>query len=513
MNLQQEKILKAMLDSGFYPESTDHVEFIETHISLVFLTGQFAYKVKKSVNFGFLDFTELVKRKFYCEEELRLNGRLAPDIYLDVIPITESQNKITLNGNGTVIEYAIKMKQFDQHGLLSNLVTENTLTIHHIIELAEVIADFHQTINRISPEQPFGDSDEILKPVMHNFKLLKPIINDKQLQTLHTIESATQLLHQQLTNTFKDRKETGYIRECHGDLHLGNITLIDNKVTPFDGIEFNDSFRWIDTMSEIAFLIMDLEDHEKHIFASIFLNRYLETTGDYTGLKTLTYYKIYRAMVRAKVTGLRLQQISSSSEEYRKDTEILNNYLNLARQYCTTKPVSIIITHGISGSGKSWLANRLVTLLNGVIIHSDNERKRLYSGSVQNLYDQNITDSVYNHLLDLTGTIIQSGYTTLVDATFLNADYRKNFRKTAENLGVKFIILNCVASEELMKSRLLKRDREKSSVSDADTHIMHKQLSSYKPLNDDELELTLTVDTGTNIKLDEIAHLIITNNN
>ena len=293
-----------MLKPGFYPDPVDRVEFIETHISQVFLTGQYAYKVKKAVDFGFLDFKELNKRKFYCEEELRLNGRLAPEIYLEVIPITKSQNEILYNGDGEVIEYAIKMKQFNQDGLLSNLVEENRLTIEHIIDLSKVIAEFHQQISSIDQSSELGNADEILKPVLHNFEILRPILQPDQLSVLEEIEQKTLTLHKQLSDFFITRKTNGFIRECHGDLHLGNITLINNRVIPFDGIEFNDSFRWIDTMSEIAFLIMDLEDHKRKDYANEFINRYLEYTGDYQGLTGLRYYKIYRAMVRAKVTGL-----------------------------------------------------------------------------------------------------------------------------------------------------------------------------------------------------------------
>ena len=504
MNSQQDILVSAMLMPGFYPDPTNHVELIETHISQVFLTGQFAYKIKKPVNFGFLDFTDLNKRKFYCEEELRLNGRLAPEVYLDVIPITKSEDIISLNGSGTVIEYAIKMKQFDQQGLLSHLVKDNRLSTDQIMSLARIIATFHQSILKLESCSHLGDADEILNPVMHNFEILRPIVNNQLLVKLNKIKEACLTLHRELKPEFIKRKQNGFIRECHGDLHLGNIALINNKIVPFDGIEFNDSFRWIDTMSDVAFLIMDLEDHQQYEYAIEFLNHYLGITGDYQGLKVLRYYKIYRAMVRAKVTGLRLQQLSTNSEEYSDDIKNLNNYLDIALQYCTTKKTSITITHGISGSGKSWLSDKIKSRINAIVIHSDNERKRLFSESDKDLYSPITTDKVYKHLLDCTKDIIESGYSALVDATFLDAKYRDMFRETAATSDMDFHILNCKTSKNILESRILKRQKEKISVSDADINIMHKQLDNYQPLNENELSFSITVDSGSTIDFDSI---------
>ena len=507
MNLQQDTLLRTMLNPGFYPHPVDQLEFIETHISQVFLTGQYAYKIKKAVNFGFLDFSDLQQRKFYCEEELRLNSRLAPGIYLEIIPITESHNQLMLNGDGNCIEYAIKMKQFDQAGLLSHLIKDKRLNIEHIHQLAEVIASFHQAINRLDRSSPLGDPNEIIKPVMHNFELLRPIINTAQLTTLTEIEDSSLLLHQQLSHVFNGRKQQGFIRECHGDLHLGNITLIDNNVVPFDGIEFNDSFRWIDTMSEIAFLLMDLEDHQKPDYACEFINHYLEITGDYHGLQVLNYYKLYRAMVRAKVTGLRLQQLNSSTDEYHHDADELNNYLQLAMGYCQLEKGSIIITHGISGSGKSWLANQLKNNINAIVIHSDKERKRRFSNQ-PDLYSDNITEKVYEHLLATANDIISAGYNALVDATFLSPEHRQQFKHAADKLDVEFYILNCIADKSILESRLQLRSKENNSMSDADINILHKQLENYQPLTDKEQVYTIDIATEDKIDFKEITKFL-----
>lgn len=504
MNLQQDTLRDAMLDPEFYPDPVDHVELIETHISQVFLTGQYAYKIKKPVNFGFLDFSELKRRKFYCEEELRLNGRLAPDVYLDVIPITRSDNSIKFNGDGDIIEYAIKMKQFPQQGLLSHLVEKDQLTKEQITELAEVIAEFHQNIEKLGNSSDIGTASEILKPVNHNFEILQPLLDAAQQEKLNKIRKESLSLHQQIKTFLEERKQLGFIRECHGDLHLGNIALINNHVTAFDGIEFNDSFRWIDTISEIAFLTMDLDDHQQSTYATIFLNHYLEITGDYEGLTTLTFYKIYRAMVRAKVVGLRRTQLKSDCDEYNQDTKELNNYLQLAERYCNTEKGNIIITHGISGSGKSWLATRLRNQIRAIHISSDRERKRRYMNTKTDLYSQETTDKVYHSLAKISEHIIESGYNALVDATFLNPEYRHQFEQLATKLNCKLIILNCKTDKSLLEARIKKRRIDNNNLSDADISIMHKQLESYLPLQENELNHVITIDYSEELDLDKI---------
>ncbi|MCW8853179.1 MAG: AAA family ATPase [Gammaproteobacteria bacterium] len=504
MNSQQDILLSAMLKPGFYPDPTNHVELIETHISQVFLTGQYAYKIKKPVNFGFVNFTDLNKRKFYCEEEVRLNGRLAPDVYLDVIPITKSDNQIAFNGDGIIIEYAIKMKQFNPTGLLINLAKDNKLTIDHIISLANIISEFHQNIAKLDSHSTIGEADEILKPVIENFNILEPVIDRSLLVKLNKIKEASLILHNNLKSSFVTRKQNGFIRECHGDLHLGNIALINNKIVPFDGIEFNDSFRWIDTISDIGFLIMDLEDHHYHEYACEFLNQYLEITGDYPGLCVLGYYKIYRAMVRAKVSGLRLQQLTTKNDEYTRDIDELKNYLNLAEKYCNKNPVSIIITHGISGSGKSYLADKLKNRIKAIVIHSDRERKRLFSRLKKELYSSDTTDKVYRYLLESAKAIIDSGYSAIIDATFLNFKYREEFKRMADSMEVSFFILNCKTSKHTLESRIVQRDMEKTSLSDADLTVMHKQIASYKPLKESELAYTIKIHTESKIDLEAI---------
>ena len=311
--MNQHKINNVFLNPEFYDHPVDHIELIETHISWVFLTGSFAYKIKKPVDFGFLNFSTLEQRKFYCQQELLLNSRFAAQIYLEVIPITRLEGKISLSGQGEIIDYAIKMVQFDQSCLFDKLLKKRQIELSHIDDLSDVVADFHEKINIAGTDVVFGSIAEVIKPVEENFSILNKVLletalDSTELETLNALHNQMLSMYHSICPQLLIRKKEGHIRECHGDLHLGNITLIDDRIQLFDGIEFNDSFRWIDTMSDSAFLIMDLQDHEQTIFANHFLNRYLLKTGDYSGLIVLNFYLLYRATVRAKVAALRLQQ-------------------------------------------------------------------------------------------------------------------------------------------------------------------------------------------------------------
>ena len=510
MNKPQQQLIDCMLDPGFYDHAVDQVKLIETHISLVFLTGKYAYKIKKPVDFGFLDFTRLDRRKFYCEEEIRLNRRLAPDIYLDVIPITKTNETFSIAGDGEIVEYAVRMHEFNQHCLIEQYLNDQKLTDNHILQLADTLANFHNNIAIADEQSPFGLPEEAIKPVEHNFVLLEPILDDDELlKKLNTIKQASLDLYTAIKPVLLQRKQHGFIRECHGDAHLGNIAIIDNEIVIFDGIEFNDSFKWIDTMSELAFLVMDLQDHEQDNYASMVLNRYLETTGDYAGLRVLRFYQLYRAMVRAKVTALRSQQQDKGSKEYQQSMHELHNYFDLALRYIHHSRGFIAITHGISGSGKSWVASRLANASNGILIRSDVERKRLFADKYDNIYTDDITQKTYQHLAQQAELISSAGYPVLVDATFLEKQWRDLFRELAEKHSLPLYILHCHTDTATIEKRIKQRDRNNDDVSDADINIMKQQLDHYQPLADEERAFIIDIDTTEITSLDVVVDRLV----
>ena len=303
--LARQEILVAALRSAL----GEAVEVVETHISWVLLAGDYAYKIKKAVNLGFLDFSTLEKRRFYCAEELRLNRRLAPDLYLEVVPIAGSADHPVLNGPGPAIEYAVKMRRFPQACLLDQVLLRGELTPETIDAIARRIADFHGRTAIADNESPFGTPERAHLPVAENFAQIRPRLRDNEdLIRLDELERWSEREYQARFNALAARKARGLIRECHGDLHLGNMALLDGEAVPFDCIEFSDNLRWIDVISEAAFLAMDLQDRGRPDLARRFLNAYLEQTGDYEGLEVLRYYLVYRAMVRAKVACIRAGQ-------------------------------------------------------------------------------------------------------------------------------------------------------------------------------------------------------------
>ena len=304
----QQRLIAALRDPARSPLRPHRVRLIETHISWVLLAGKFAYKIKKAVNLEFLDFSTLAARRFYCEEELRINRRLAPQLYLDVVPIGGSPEQPTPGGE-PAIEYAVRMRRFAADKLLDRLLPKGLVTRKHMDRLAATLAAFHGGLPPAAPETPYGTPASIRAAAMQNFDQLRRLLADAaDRAALAAVRGLTEAEYARCTQDFAARRMQGHVRECHGDLHLGNIALIRGEPVPFDGIEFSAELRWEDVMSETAFLMMDLLLHGASALAFRFLNAYLEAGGDYAGVRTLRYYLAYRAMVRAKIGAIRLAQ-------------------------------------------------------------------------------------------------------------------------------------------------------------------------------------------------------------
>ncbi|HFE36965.1 MAG TPA: aminoglycoside phosphotransferase, partial [Gammaproteobacteria bacterium] len=309
MNVDINTMLLALQDPQTYAHKTEKIELIETHISWVILTGMYAYKIKKPVNMGFLDFSTLAKRKHYCELELVLNKRLAADYYLEVVPVTGSYQQPTLGGGEEVIEYALKMRQFPKDAELDIKLASGVLDKSMMELLAEKIAAFHQQINVADDASSFGDLLHVHQPVLNSYaEIVKHVKDEAVIACLNSLKNWSCNEYERLKEIFLSRKNDGFVRECHGDLHLRNIAIVGDEVIAFDCIEFNEDLRWNDVISEIAFVCMDLDDHHCPELASRFLNHYLALTGDYAGLKVFNYYLVYRATVRAMVSCIRLKQ-------------------------------------------------------------------------------------------------------------------------------------------------------------------------------------------------------------
>lgn len=498
-------LINSLLDPGAYDHDTSDIRLLETHISWVILTGPYAYKIKKPVDFGFLDYSTLDRRREFCELEIRYNRRLAKNLYLEVVPVTGIEESPVMNGPGTAIEYAVKMLQFESGMLLSDLIDNAELREVHIDWLARVVARFHQQTNRSDNASEYGTPEAVWQPVEENFRQIREALNETTLlERLDAIDAWSQQEFRSIRPALEARKKQGFIRECHGDLHLGNIVMLNTEIVPFDCIEFNQNLRWIDVMSEVAFLVMDIEDHGRDDFAWRLLNDYLEITGDYEGLSVLRYYLVYRAIVRAKVAALRLNQTGLDEKSMTSIHSALENYLAIAERHIASQRTALIIMHGLSGSGKTTISQQILEGLPAIRIRSDVERKRLHGLGANEksdspldggIYDKDATQTTYARLAELASTVCRAGYPTIIDATFIRADQRRWFRDLAEELDVVFRVVACQASHAILRERIAEREALGQDASEAPVAILERQLNTYDALDGNELDYTITLNT------------------
>ena len=511
---RQRRLVEALKRPEAYPHPADSVECIETHISWVFLAGAYAYKLKKPLNLGFLDFSTLERRRFFCEEELRINRRLAPDLYQAVVGFSGEPEAPEFDGSGEPFEYAVRMARFDHTREMDKLLERGELPLAWMDELAECVAEFHDRIPRTEPGSGFGTPAAVCTPMKDNFEQLRPrILAPERLEQLDRLGQWTHDACNRLESSLDERHRQGFVRECHGDMHLGNMAHVDGRVLVFDGIEFSEALRWIDIISEAAFVTMDLLDRGAAPHAHRFLNAWLERTGDYDGLRLLRFYQVYRAMVRAKVSGIRMTQEGLSDSGRRRAEDHCHGYLDLAESL--TRPLSpaLFINHGLSGSGKTTRSQTLVEQLGLIRIRSDVERKRLAglesrhrerSGVGAGIYSRDMGERTYTHLLDLTGRLLDAGFAVVVDATFLERGRRDRFAGLAAQLGVPFCILDYRAPVEVLRKRIRERESTDRDASDAGLAVLEHQLQTAEPPGAGEP--VVAIDTEKHmLPLEEIA--------
>ena len=518
---QQPALIISMMKPGLYGNPVEECQLIETHISWVILTGPYVYKIKKPVNLGFLDFSGLEKRHFCCDEEVRLNSRLAAEIYLEVVPITGSAEHPCLAGEGPVIEYAVKMVQFPQQAQLDRLLDAGELRATHIDAIAKMVADFHRCIAVADDSLVYGSPEQVILPVVENFTQIRGqysghVEGQVWSDILEELEHWAEKNFITLRPLFEERKDGQFIRECHGDLHLRNLAWVADAPLAFDCIEFSPGLRWIDIISEVAFLTMDLQARQQPELAQRFLNAYLENTGDYAGTRVLTFYLLYRAMVRAKVDAIRAGQAGICQAEKAQAEKDLLGYLRLAQSYIRPGNPKLIITRGMSASGKTTLTQPLLEKLAAFRIRSDVERKRLFGLTAEQdaraatgagIYTGDATQRTYMKLLELAGYVIDAGYPVIIDATCQKYEQRELFQRLASEKQVPYIILEFTASVEILRERIVNREK---GASDADLAVLEHQITHWQALRDEEQIHALVVDTekapGMEHLAEQIAH-------
>ncbi len=479
-------------------QSAHAARLIETHISWVLLIGDLAYKIKKAVDLGFLNYLDLSAREHFCEEELRLNRRTAPDLYLEVVGIGGTVDAPQF-GVQPAIGYAVKMRRFADDALMDARLRQGSIAPSHIDALAERVASFHARAATVDVQMPFGNAATIRAAALQNFEQMRTLLTDAaDLRQVSALERAAMREWESRAALFGERRSAGRVRECHGDLHLGNIALIDDSPVPFDCIEFSPALRWIDVMDEVAFTMMDLLRHGRGDYAWRYLNAYLQATGDYAGVGVLRFYLAYRAAVRAKVAAIRASQ--SAGSEQASALQTCRGHLRLALQCLSERHPALIITHGLPGSGKTTFAQYVIEQLAAVRIRSDVERKRMFGLSAlegsrklaADIYSKQATAQTYTALLALARDMLMAGYPVVVDAAFLRSDEREQFLALARETASPFIIATLDADGATLRERLRKRSHD---ASEADVKVLEKLQAEQQPLSARERQVAVRFST------------------
>lgn len=493
---------RRMLAASF-SHATQRIELLETHISWVILTGDWAYKLKKPVRFDFLDYSTVTLREQFCERELEINRVWAPDIYVDVVPIFELGGKLRVGtagqepGDGeTVVDHAVRMHQFPQSALLAEQLGRGAVTASDMETLAGELAELHSRIESV----PYRDdlvSGGSTRPAIENCDHLVDHLSadDPDRGRAERMKAWTLAAIGRFEPTMEARAKAGAVRKCHGDLHLGNVLFLDGRFVPFDGIEFNDSFSHVEGLDEVAFLAMELSEHGYVGHSRRLLNRYLEATGDYGGLPLLRYFLAYRAMVRAKVDLIRQTQTHGGENATLSDDG--RRYLDYALQVTSPKPAELWITYGLSGSGKSTASTRVIEHRSVFRLRSDVLRKRIAGrdpfektppDQLANLYSSQMTTRTYDRMLELADQILAAGWGVIVDATFLTASQRRPFVDLAAAHEVAFHIVVCEADRDELLRRIEARGTDPS---DASASVLAAQIEHAEPPGDDERQFVI----------------------
>ncbi len=498
-------LIQQMLRPDFYPHpvqssspdstSANTVQLIQTHISYVLLTGEFAYKIKKPLNFGFLNYSTLEARQHFCEEELRLNQRGAAQIYLEVLPITQSAEGYQLGGAGEAVEYAVKMQQFPQDTLLTNLFEQGKLTPELLQQLAKTIAEFHAKTASSDYIRSFGEVSQIRQAFDENFEQTVQYIGGPQTQQQfdETQAYCNQFFASQ-TALFEQRVAADRIRECHGDLHLRNIAYWHETLLLFDCIEFNESFRFVDVMFDVAYIVMDLEARQRPDLSSLFLNAYAEQTGDWEGLQVLPIYVNRQTYVRAKVTSFLLSDPGVPAAEKQQAQETAALYYRLAWQFSQPRQGKLMVMSGLSGSGKSTTA-RQIAAQGAIQIRSDAVRKHLGGIPLEqrggaDLYTPEMTEKTYARLLELGLALAAQGYAVVLDAKYDRVALRQQVIEQAASQQMPLQIIHCDAPLEVLKQRL---DQRQGDIADATADLLAKQV--FEPFTASEQAYVTSIDT------------------
>jgi len=478
-----------LLNPSAYPQRPSSVELQQTQMSFIFLTGDFVYKTKKAVDLGYLDYTTLEKREYFCRQELELNRRLCPAAYQDVVPITESPDGIRLGGTERIIEYAVKMKQLPRDRMMDILLPKDKVTAPMLKQVAALMADFHSRAATSPAISSFGSLKGIRTNTEENFDQTARYIGDLIPERFHSrIRKYSDKFLENNAAIFNNRVSDGRIRDCHGDLHAAHVCFGD-RIYIYDCIEFNDRFRYCDTASEIAFLAMDIDRYGRADLSDLFVKDYISACNDSEMGALLDFYKCYRAYVRGKVACFKYDDPYLKDKNTIKQEALL--YFNLAYRYAYPRP-ALIITTGLIGSGKTTAATSAGRALRGAVLSSDIIRKEMagipaterhYDGFASGLYSRESTQHTYSELFRRASEQLEKGRTVVLDASFMKRSDRLAARQLAVKYNASFLAMECIAAEEIIRKRLEERSRA-ASVSDGRWEIFADIKKAFDPVSE-----------------------------
>lgn len=509
MDIQQE-VVKWLIDreKQSFPNTTPH--HIQTHISHVIIGQSHSYKIKKNIKLDFLDFSTLEKRKFYCEEEIRINALRAPKVYISTVPIYTSGSNFSFENksNGLPVEYAVKMNTFLQKNILSNLIDDSKRFLKLLDQCSTTILNSHKTAKPIIDDRYGGALNfrNMANAIIAQSKELNFIPKNRIDAYEKDLNSKLDLL----SPTIDLRKINGHIKECHGDLHLNNICLVEGKIQLFDGIEFNQLYKNIDTLYDLAFLLMDLDVHNKEAESNKILNTYLELNGDYQSVELLPLYKSVRAYIRFMVIGLASKNVSLEESARTKLEKQSLQYLEYSEAMTHTRKGQVIIMNGFSGSGKSTVGKSISNQLNGIHIRSDALRKHLTDTNLletkPELYTKSTTEQTYSKLNSLGVLLAKSGLNVVLDATYLDISYRNAIKDACLKNNLSLHIVHCHADIETLEKWIRER---KNDISDATIEVLHQQVAQHSPISEEEKKYTINVSTSQRIDTNTITQRIL----
>lgn len=512
ISMEQKKLFETLKNPSFYGPNVKSVNILQTHISFIALTGKYAYKIKKPVDFGFLDFSTIDKRKFFCDEEIRLNRRLCPEIYLEVLTITKKNNEIELNGEGTVVDYALKMKEFPQDKIMTSLLKKGEIKEDTIKQICTIMINFYNSQKRSNEIDNYGKAEAIKKNIEENFEQTKSVVDITiSKEDYRFIQDVSNAFIDNKNDVFQKRIKQGFIHDCHGDLHSGNIVVTD-KIYIFDCIEFNKRFRYCDVASDLGFLAMDLDYLNFPFLSSYLINNYVDKSNDTGIFDVLNFYKSYRAYVRGKVNGFRLSDPTIDQKEKKETIETAKKYFNLSYYYTSlfsldlnTKKPLIFMVSGLTGTGKSTLALKLAVDYHAQQINTDIVRKELegidkyekhHDKIDTGLYAPEKIDFTYEKVIEKAVNHLKKSENVVLDATFQKKKYRDMVKNITEENKAFLIPIRCNCPDNVVKKWLEERLKKKS-VSDGRWEIYQNQKKTFEPFdtNEDHLDIDTSIES------------------